>query len=254
MGNKLIELTPGLRFGRLVVLEPADKRYSYKCLCDCGANKIIQGGHLRSGTSKSCGCLRRQFAPRPPIDLTGQKFFQWTVLERAPKASNGGTCALWLCRCLCGELKIVQGRSLRSGDTKSCGCVRREQTGERFRTHGQSGDHQDRKPSPSYRSWRSMLHRCRNVNAPNYPQYGGKGVTVCDRWNPDKGGSFENFLEDLGERLPGTTLGRFGDVGPYIKSNCSWQNSAEQVANRRPDRPKRGPNKEKIVTEQKIAA
>jgi hypothetical protein len=76
-----------------------------------------------------------------------------------------------------------------------------------------------------------MLQRCLNPNVPSYLRYGGVGVTVCDRWL-----SFKNFLEDMGPRPLDTTLGRYGDVGLYEKSNCAWQNSAEQVANRRPDR------------------
>ena len=81
-----------------------------------------------------------------------------------------------------------------------------------------------------------MKQRCFNPNTERYPKYGALGVTICDRWNISKGGSFQNFLSDMGERPAGTSLGRFGDVGNYEPGNCKWMTQAEQVANRRPDR------------------
>lgn len=77
--------------------------------------------------------------------------------------------------------------------------------------------------SPTYRSWRSMRTRCFNPNHLAYSRYGGAGVTVCERWE-----SFDNFLADMGERPPGTSLGRHNDVGNYQPGNCSWQTPKEQ--------------------------
>ena len=172
--------------------------------------------------------------PKKFDNLIGQIFGRLTVKEYAGKNINHPE---WLCRCECGVTKTVRVYSLRNGATKSCGCLCRENSKEwATKTFTKHGHAPVGNPSPTYNSFRSMCQRCLNPNNVKYPKYGGAGVTICDRWNIAKGGSFENFLFDLGERLPGTTLGRLGDVGPYEKSNCAWMSPAEQVANRRPDR------------------
>jgi len=166
---------------------------------------------------------------RKLVDLTGQVFGRLTVIKRVGtyKAPNGSSMPWWLCRCLCGREKTVLGMSLKNGDSKSCGC-------EQCRSkHGHSPRGN---PSATYNSFQAMRQRCLNPNATSYLQYGDNGVTVCDRWNPEKGGSFENFLSDLGEKPEGTSLGRFNDIGNYEPGNVAWQTWAEQVANRRPDR------------------
>ncbi len=135
MGN-FQDLT-GQRFGRLTVLRLADRTkpgyYRYECLCDCGKTTIVQGNALRSGTIKSCGCLRLErlreslrrrivlSGPGSPkfADLTGQTFGRLTVLGYAGK--KGGS--TYNCLCTCGNTKIVLGRSLTTGATKSCGCL-----------------------------------------------------------------------------------------------------------------------------------
>jgi hypothetical protein len=174
------------------------------------------------------------------VDIVGQVFGRLTVIERAGSyKESSGVAALWLCNCLCGHEVIVQGRSLRRGRTKSCGCDK----------HGQSGNHyQGRKASPIYIAWQNMKRRCYDPKSDRYSSYGGNGITVCDRWKD----SFENFLADLGERPVGTSLGRLSDVGNYVPGNVAWQTLAEQIANRRPDRA-RAWSKRK-VTEQQIAA
>ena len=93
------------------------------------------------------------------------------------------------------------------------------------RTHGMKG-------TRTYVSWRSMIDRCTYPYMHEWMHYGGAGVTVCERWLR----SFENFLADMGERPPDTTLGRFGDVGNYEPGNCAWQTRAEQEAEKRKHR------------------
>jgi hypothetical protein len=181
------------------------------------------------------------------IDLTGQKFSRLTVIERAGK--DKGDQSLWLCKCLCGQEKTVRGGDLKTKRTKSCGCLLRERNHSNNPPGLKHGHARAGCLSRLYKTWDSMKYRCLNPNHKYYSYYGGANppVTVCDRWL-----SFENFLEDMGPRPVGTSLGRFGDTGPYEKSNCAWQNSAEQVANRRPDRKMRGASKKKIV--EQIAA
>lgn len=124
----------------------------------------------------------------------------------------------WNCICDCGNFKIVSGCKLKSGNTKSCGCLQRE---SRI-THGRSS-------TKLYKSWSVMINRCINPNCPSYPDYGGRGITVCDRWKY----SFENFLEDMGERPEGMSLDRKDNDGNYEPSNCRWATGTQQEFNKR---------------------
>ena len=124
MGN-YIDLT-GQKFGKLTVIEKSDKktvsgRAHWLCLCECGNKVIVNSNHLRSGSIKSCGCLHKH--PNNFIDLTGQKFGKLTVIERDMQYRDKGV--YWKCICECGNEKTILGKTLRSGATKSCGCLRR---------------------------------------------------------------------------------------------------------------------------------
>jgi hypothetical protein len=163
-----------------------------------------------------------------PVDLTGQRFERLLVLERAENTKDGKT--RLLCRCDCGQSKIVLTKSLKTGATRSCGCLQKEKLAARAK-HGHS---RQGRPSPTYNSFHAMRQRCLDPKAKCYPTYGGANppVIICDRWI----NSFENFLQDLRERPAGKTLGRFGDVGNYEPGNVSWMTPAQQIASRRPDR------------------
>jgi hypothetical protein len=171
-----------------------------------------------------------------PLQLEGQVFTRLTVIRRADQKHGNWR---WLCRCECGNETVVAGGSLRGGKSRSCGCLRRETTSRTgklvstgrttptYRTHGQAPVG---KSTPTYRTWAAMIQRCTNPNRSNWKYYGGRGVTVCERWL----NSFESFLADMGPRPDGEniSIGRFGDVGNYEPGNVKWMTPKEQYDNR----------------------
>ena len=153
-------------------------------------------------------------------DLAGRKFGKWSVVALAGKNALGRV--VWTCVCECGNSRKVIGTNLFRGLSKSCGCYQKEAV----RRHGHSTQR-----SPEYLSWAAMKSRCLNSNRKEYPYYGGRGITVCDRWQE----SFENFLQDMGKRPSKThSLDRIDNSGNYDPSNCRWATKSEQIANRRP--------------------
>lgn len=156
---------------------------------------------------------------RPTVVKIGDAFGYLTVIARTP--SKFVKQARWLCRCTCGVQKEFYTTHLRSKNTKSCGCRFRAMQREAKVTHGLSG-------SPTHTTWTLMKQRCLNPNAPDYDKYGGRGITVCERWL-----SFANFFADVGERPQGKTLDRVNNDVGYEPGNCRWATLVEQQANRR---------------------
>lgn len=154
-------------------------------------------------------------------DMTGQVFGRLTIVGRAANSNRG--CARWLCQCTCGNQKTILGDSLRLGTTVSCGCYRLERAIASILKHGMKG-------TPEYRCWVAMVSRCENKNVERYPSYGGRGITVCERWRA----SFENFYSDMGPR-PSTehSIDRVDVDGNYEPSNCRWATKKEQANNAR---------------------
>jgi hypothetical protein len=151
------------------------------------------------------------------MNLKNQIFGQLTVIKFAGNTPQGK--ATWLCRCTCGQEKVVSARYLRGGNTKSCGCFRVKRCqmlGSNTATHGLS-------KTPTYESWVQMISRCTNPQNPGFQYYGRKGVAVDPRWR-----DFSVFLQDLGIRPPRTSLGRFLDHGSYSPNNVKWMTKKEQ--------------------------
>ena len=152
------------------------------------------------------------------IDLVSQQFGRLLVVKAAP--NDKWNKAQWYCQCSCGRVLVVLSRRLRSGVTKSCGCIVRDCPNQL--THGMSN-------TRTYITWQHMKDRCYNSNHVYYDNYGGRGITVCGMWLD----SFENFLEDMGERPEGQSIDRINNDGNYEPSNCRWATRKEQYANSR---------------------
>jgi len=153
------------------------------------------------------------------LDLTGHQYGQLTVIKFARKINN---LSYWTCECACGNKLEVTRNNLRTGDTKSCGCLRSAATAERHLTHGQSG-------TVVYNAWKCMRQRCLNKDHHKYHLWGGRGITICKAWN-----SFEIFAKDMGPHPGlGYSLERKNNEGNYEPDNCYWATAKEQANNTR---------------------
>lgn len=167
-----------------------------------------------------------------PLNLSGQRFERLVVLER--RGSKWGK-SLWLCRCDCGGEALVTGNDLREARTSSCGCLRAESA----RRCGALADgtanikHRGTLDHPAeYHVWKTMRQRCMNPRNQDFAEYGGRGITVCERWN-----DFANFIADIGQRPSSKhSIDRKNNQGNYEPSNCQWATATEQANNRRPRR------------------
>lgn len=155
-------------------------------------------------------------------DITSKRFGRLVVVRQA---FTGLTEAEWYCECDCGNSTIVRGNVLRTGRTISCGCYRKEFGAEvgSIETHGMCF-------TRTYCSWRAMIKRCENEKHISFPNYGGRGIMICDRWRR----SFEDFLADMGERPEEMTLDRIDVNGNYEPGNCRWADDETQRSNKRP--------------------
>ena len=161
------------------------------------------------------------------VDLRGQRFGRLLVVGFAPRAT--GESLRWLCRCDCGNEKAVVGGVLRGGASRSCGCLRVEVGRTRGAASKRHGEGSNGKETAEYRTWAAMLSRCENLNHSNFPRYGARGISVCERWH-----RYEDFLADVGRRpSDGHSLDRIDNAGNYEPGNTRWATKAEQNENRR---------------------
>jgi hypothetical protein len=166
--------------------------------------------------------------PMPAVEMTGRRFGRLVVLRKTEARASGGQ-VKWECLCDCGRSHIATGSTLRRGLVKSCGCGRFD-VGAATATHRLSH-------SPEYAALANAIDRCHNQRNHAFADYGGRGITVCDRWRD----SFEAFLADVGPRPPGRlSLDRIDNSRGYEPGNCRWATSKQQNNNRRPPRGPRG--------------
>ena len=149
-------------------------------------------------------------------NLIGKKFGKLTVIKKdTTQVKRNGESIFWICKCDCGKTTSVRSKSLRRGETKSCGCLHGENHGLRH--------------TKEYNSWAGMKQRCLNPNNEKYPIYGGRGITVCKEWI----NSFQQFYNDMGSRPSNNhSIDRINNDGNYEPSNCRWSNNTLQSRNR----------------------
>lgn len=217
LGPRTKDLSREGPFGDWTVLRFDEMRGSvayWYCRCACGLERSVKGASLTSG--KSTKCSQHCPASFVAIDETGNKYGLLTVEKCDGRTKSGDS--MWLCRCECGNPTTVARGDLRKeyGGTKSCGCAKK--------TAGGGHD------TPEYVSWKEMKRRCYNRQYRDYHLYGGRGITVCERWKK----SFPNFLKDMGLKpFSSATVDRIDNDGSYEPGNCRWATALEQSHNSR---------------------
>ena len=212
----------GKKYGKLTILESLGRdgsRVLVKCKCDCGNEKIIDVGDIKSGRTKSCGCGRKGINVKfYEKDLIGQRFGRLTITKMLSRDEKSNV--IVECKCDCGNIITRKYVLLQQGHTKSCGCLFKEHCV----VHGRYRDNKR-----LYSEYKGMISRCYNPKNCSYDRYGAVGIDVSVEWLNDyesfKNWSLENgYTDDL-------TIDRIDNTKGYSADNCRWVNSHIQNAN-----------------------
>jgi hypothetical protein len=198
------------KFGQLKVVHrvgnDAAGKVRLRCKCDCGRECNVRLSDLRSGHTKSCGCLRLKNLRRRFGKIQLARYYNLTALGKVEPVHETRPTTKWVAFCFfCNKMVIATTSQIRQG-TKRCPCLKE-----------------------TYSSWRNMIQRCTNDNHDQYKDYGGRGIRVCDEWR----NKFQQFAMDMGRRPEGKTLDRRDVDGPYNRLNCRWSYPKEQAKNGR---------------------
>lgn len=198
------------------------KRIMYECICDCGNKCKALGESLKVGDKKSCGCLQK-------VNLANKKFGRLTVIKRdgTQTYSNGNKSSTWLCRCDCGNYKVVAYPNLVNGGIVSCGCRRAEIFNKQ--THGKS-------KTRLYAMWAGIKSRCYYKNNISYKYYGARGIKMCDEWRNDFMSFYDwainnGYDETLSKKYQ--TIDRIDTNLDYTPDNCRFVDMTTQSNNKR---------------------
>jgi hypothetical protein len=162
------------------------------------------------------------------FNISGMKFGKLIAIE--PSGRSAGRGILWKCKCDCGTETNVQTYNLRSGKTISCGCLRRENPNWGRLKHGDAKHRNGQKRAPEYNAWLNMKRRCYRKNDERYMDWGGRGITVCERWL----NNYEDFLADMGRKpAKNYSIERVNNDGNYELDNCVWATRSQQQYNQR---------------------
>lgn len=218
--GKFNDLT-GIKFGYWTVVGKApkkEKRLLWHCICECGTERDIESYNLTHGHTISCGCKTK----RP--NLLGKKFNRLTVIEYIGVEKNH---RMWRCRCECGNQLISDSARLIGGYVKSCGCINVEAQLESHFKHGMSN-------TRLHRIWSGIKKRCFNSNVPEYKNYGGRGIKMCDEWKDNFSSFYEwSILHGYNDKL---SIDRIDVNGNYDPKNCRWVDDETQRNNKRNNR------------------
>jgi hypothetical protein len=232
--SKKIEYTIGQKIGNCIFLCELEMDIQHnnvfrmgKFLCNCGKEFTAKINSVKGLNTKSCGCLIQE---RDVVsDIQGKVFGRLTVLNKSTVKVATSRTIRWLCKCDCGNYKIVDGSLLRGGNTTSCGCYKIENTKRVNTKHGFS---RRGNKTAEYGAYYGLLFRCYNKKSKSYPDYGERGIKVCDRWLGENG--FINFLADMGERPSDKhSVDRINNEGDYEPTNCRWAIKKQQANNTR---------------------
>ena len=206
----------GDKFGKWLVISqekhPENRKgRHFLCRCECGYEKIIPANPLLYGKTTQCvDCYNN----RTFNYSIGQIIHSWTILDHRKDHFSEMS---YLCRCICGNERIIRRRDLSRGKSTQCSSCHIK---DKNTTHNLS-------KSPIYKIWASMMQRCNNPKNKDFKHYGGRGIKVCDFWH-----DFSWFFNDMGEKPDGLQIDRIDNDGNYEPKNCRWVTAKDNANNK----------------------